>query len=250
MPKPLLTDDKFAEVESIWGTRLGDTTRLRADEAKKREENIVIGLETNGWIPELQKSQNLIQSELTNNIVNKLNIELARVGLTNVTIVGGVGEGLAANIAKAMKDNKVKKSNVVVLASKETLSASGTFKDWRGKVFMAAIDKSLIDQETAGELSYVRLCEMLMVSLNVALREDFIVLRTLLMRYASESLNAADLEELSRRLEALRKTYPELGINDAMAKEGVFLFIPRAERYNPKTLRDIYEGQWKAAVAA
>jgi hypothetical protein len=236
--------------ESVWGARLADTIKLRADEAKRRGENIVIGLETNNWIPELQKKQNLIQASLVNNIVNRLETELAKVGLTNVKIVGGAGEGLAANVERAMKENNVKESNVIVLASKDTIKTSKTFKGWRGKVFMAAIDKRRIAKEATDQLCYIQLCKMLMVSLQVALDDDFKTLRELLMKYPSGGLDAAELEELGRQLEALKKTYPDLGINDAMAKRGVFLFIPRAKRHNAEELRDIYIGQWQAAIAA
>jgi hypothetical protein len=226
-------EDDFAAQEARWGARLADVIRLAADKARREGEkarqekdNIIIAIETNNWIPELQKRMNLIQPWL-NEFVDRLNRELRQAGLDNVKIVTGAGGALAGAIEAVQAAHNVKNENVVVLASKETLTSS-VFDALRGKVFLAALDTTAImKDETADGLNYVRLFEALLIAVRLGFKQD--------------------------GLETLKSAHPDLIIDDkTLVSQGIILIIQKADpiaRKRPEELKETYRRQAEALLA-
>lgn len=192
-------------------TRFLDTIKVAAFNAKQRGENIMIALETNGWIPECQKG--VIQPLISQ--VYRLKEELGRRGMDNIVLTRGSSENLAAEISRDAAKYNVAAKNMVVLASENTLG-SKAFDGWRSteteyRAFFAGVDPKNIE-----DLSYIQLLEMLTVAMKLAFRDTVglnsypdIIVESLGKRIArlipKAGPKAKDIGELKDRYEMRRK---------------------------------------------
>jgi hypothetical protein len=239
------------EREASRGTDLADAIKLAARAAKARGEHIAIGVETNKWLPELQRKTGVIQG-LMNDITLEGRLEMwlkaEGVDLDNVHIECDTGDALAGKLLDVQTQFNIPSVNIVALASHDTLENSAEFKKLKGQSFLAAIDPRHVKDEKAGEYNYLRLCEMLTVALEVNFRRDFTQLRQAIVTGSFDGLDRAKVRDL---LAGLASAHPELGIDVSMVLNGILVFIPRAEPIDSeKKLRSIYEGQSTALRAA
>ncbi|MFA5146774.1 MAG: helix-turn-helix domain-containing protein [Candidatus Omnitrophota bacterium] len=242
-----MRDEKRPE-EAREATMLTDRIRLMAHAAEEKNETIVIGLESNEWIPPLQRKQNLIQP-LVNEFTNRLEAELKKAGHDNVKIVGGAGDDLAQNVLAKIAEYNVKPHNAFVIASEVTVNNKDLekFKELIGRAFIAGMDTSKLQAESGEELNYIRLCEMVRMAMELA---EFV-------SKAKERRERGELaqEELagvvSEMLRAFRKNHPHIGIDDKeMLENGMVLFMPDIEPKDPGELKIIYDSQQTALIAA
>lgn len=234
----------FVNEESKQGEMLADDVKLFCQAAKDRGEGVVIGLESNGWIPALQKGMNIMQG-LVNEITSPARLEkmLKELGLDNVRVVGGTGKELASNVKTAMGECGAKPENVIVLASLPTLEKE--FDELWNKALLAAIDTRNLTAETADSIYYIRLCEMIRVSLRMAE-----IRRTLILQ-GRES-------ELANMLRSVQDEHPAIDIvasartdeEKAMIAKGIILLVPKAEPRDPDSVRKAIQGQIRLLEAA
>jgi uridine kinase len=203
-----------ARLEERRGYELADMLKLRAAEAQKGGRQVVIAIETGGWIPQAQRRQ--IQPLLSQ--ILRLGKDLRKLGLDNVRIVSGAGDGLALNIEAEIGRSGARPADVVVLAGAGTLRSRAFDKlrttESKEGAFLAEVDPSNIE-----ELSYVRLVEMLTIAVKLAF---------------GGTVAAA--------------SHPDIVIQELGSR--IIRLIPRAEPLRPEELREIYEAQAQSLAAA
>ncbi|OGW74946.1 MAG: hypothetical protein A2Z72_07435 [Omnitrophica bacterium RBG_13_46_9] len=210
-----VSEDVVAQRTGI-AADLADTLVLKALEAKKKNEKIVIGLDTS-WIPEAQRS--CIQG-----LLNRLSHLSRRNGLENIVVRRRNGTELARSIGEEIEKAKksgmnVPLSNVVILGSKDVLEDKA-FDYLRGGdrpetgAFFAGVQ--LPEDFPENGLGYIRLLEMLEAATRLAFGEE-----------------AAD------RNIGIRRLGPKL-----------YIFIPKAEPVDFEGLKRIYDSQRQLLIAA
>ncbi|MBD3426725.1 MAG: hypothetical protein GF409_05795 [Candidatus Omnitrophica bacterium] len=189
-----------------------DTLRLRAYEARKQEERIIIGLDTS-WIPGMDSEQGIaIQSLLS--AIYKLERE---EGLNNVLVVRGKGEELAASLLERAQKTNTSLGNVVVLGSEEILR-SEAFSALRStpeekRAFLVGVDAAKLTEN-----SYIRILKMMSLAIKLSFGEI-------------DSVH-------------------DPKITATRAGPRFWVFIPEAEPYDLMELKRIYDTQLQALVAA
>ena len=188
-----------------------DAVIVQVDEAKARGEKIMVGIDTT-WIPDTQVSA--IQG-----LLNRLSHLSRKKGLDNLIIIRSKGERLAGVLLKERDKKGIPLSNIVILGGQNVL-ASKAFDELRksDKEKKGAFFAEVALPESFPEYSYIRLLDMLTISLKLAFGEP-----------VSLDNPFMDISKLGDR---------------------VFRFIPRAEPLEFEELKKIYEGQRQAIVAA
>lgn len=137
--------------------------------AKQGSEPIIIAVETNGYIPTEQKG--MIQPLLRELSQERLGTDFAKIGLDNVKFVQGTGEALKAELLKVKSETGAKPKNVIVLGTKNLIDMLSSADELMGdteddSAFFAEMDISEIQG-----LRYIRLLEMLLITLKAAYGE-------------------------------------------------------------------------------
>jgi hypothetical protein len=137
-----------------------DTVLVRAFEASKQDQNIIIGIDTS-WMPDMQGMQALL------NYISRITREK---GLENVMVVRGKGKALAGNILKEAERTNTPLSNVVALGEESAIKADAFDKlrstETDKKAFLVGVDpKNLSDN------SYIDLLKMLTLAMKLAFNE-------------------------------------------------------------------------------
>ncbi|NQT22012.1 MAG: hypothetical protein HQ579_01085, partial [Candidatus Omnitrophica bacterium] len=153
-----------------------------ARRAKKEGQNLIIGLETD-WIPGYQKGS------LQYNAINSLILELGSLGdtlrslgLDNVVVVHSSQDELAGDILREADKTSTKLSNIVVLASNNTIN-SEAFHSLRStasdeRAFIAGINPSELikfysqNQESMDKQLTIQIMSMLSIALELALGKE------------------------------------------------------------------------------
>ncbi|MFH1552889.1 MAG: hypothetical protein ABID83_04545 [Candidatus Omnitrophota bacterium] len=149
-----------------------------ARQAGREGQNLIIGLET-GWIPGYEKGT--MQHNALNPLVKEiesLGKTLRSLGLENVTVIHADGEKLAGNILEEAERTSTGLSNVVVLASKDTVNSAmfdqikSTEKEKRA--FLAVVDPAELIKEKSSDaqVTIVQIVEMLSIALELATGKD------------------------------------------------------------------------------
>ena len=189
-----------------------DTLRLRAFEAKGDGQKIIIGFDTS-WIPGLDSEQGMAIQSLLSEIYRLTKAD----GLENIIVVRGKGAGLASTILKRAQETGTPLSNVVVLGSETTVQSDEFFElrstDTEKKAFLAGVNPKNLTEN-----SYIRVLEMLTLAVKLAFGEIDSVLDPQI---------------------AASKLGPRL-----------WIFIPEAEPFDFKELKQRYDNQFQALVAA
>ncbi len=156
--------------------RLFDQLVARAYEAKRKNEGVIVGIDTS-WIPDMQRAA--IQG-----LVNELTKLSEKKGLNNIIIVRGNAEGLASEVSSKMdelsrdtnKFMKIPLSNIVLLG-KEGIFDGSAF-DWLRPgddaskwAFFAEVSRL----ESFPETGDVRLLRMIEIALRLAFDGDTII---------------------------------------------------------------------------
>ncbi|MFC1570880.1 YdcF family protein, partial [Candidatus Omnitrophota bacterium] len=148
-----------------------------AREAGRQNQQLIIGLETD-WIPGYKEGgprHDAINPLIS--MIESLGDELRKMGLTNVILVPGTGDALAASLLDKAKETSTHLSNVVVMASKDTIS-SDKFDSLRSTqhkkgAFLASIDPSEIieayEKNKVKETRYHVIKMMMILSLTLEL---------------------------------------------------------------------------------
>jgi hypothetical protein len=204
----------FVKDQPQWVTLFLDNVKLAAERARKEDRSVILAIETNGWIPEEQKA--LMQSVMAE--IDNIDKYLLSLGLGNLKIIRGTGDGLASQILAAQGKFNASPKDVIVLATEKTVN-SEAFSSLRStetedRAFLAAIDPA----DLTG-LSYIRLFEMLIISLKTA---------------SGEAVAPAD--------------HPEIVI-ESLGRRMIRL-MPKADPKDYNELKDIYDSQKKALAAA
>ncbi|MCK4852267.1 MAG: hypothetical protein KAS86_04050 [Candidatus Omnitrophica bacterium] len=188
-----------------------DIVIMQAYEAKKRDENVIIGIDTS-WIPATQIAA--IQG-----LLSRLNNLSRGKGLGNITIKRSSGEALAGVLAKEIGKKKTSLSNVVILGDRKVLGSKAfdAFREPDAEK-EAAFFAEIALPEDFPENSYIRLLDMLTIALKLAFGEP-----------VSPEHPFMDIVRGGRR---------------------TFRFIPRAEPFEFEELRNLYEIQRQAIAAA
>ncbi|MFQ5952008.1 MAG: hypothetical protein ACE5JK_01200, partial [Candidatus Omnitrophota bacterium] len=213
--------------ERISAIDFSDTIRIKAAEAKKHGQKIIIGLD-DSWIAELGTEQKQAIQGLLNEI-SRLPEHLKKLGLNNVIIVRGRGNALGQDLLRAASDADTSLANVVVLASEDTLK-NKSFNNLKStpeedRAFIAEIDSSELLEKQAelrysGDELFVPYLEMIRAALKLAFGEQ-VPLENTFMRILPD-------EESPR----------------------VYHFIPKARAVKYEKLKIMYENQRQTIVAA
>ncbi len=152
----------------------------RAKDPKNENQKLIVGISTD-WIP-AYKDEHSFQYQATNSLVNKIKAlpqALKSMGLDNVELVIEENSStLASNVSKIAQDSNARLSNVVVIASRESVEG-GVFdklRDEKGgeKALLAGMDsKELMElYKVNGEISDkvldIDIMEILALTLEVA----------------------------------------------------------------------------------
>jgi len=203
--------EKYRAAESKWGQTFIDDLLWRAREARKKDQKVIVGLDTS-WIPEEQLP--CIQGMLS-----KLNRLSGEKGLENIIIIRGKGEGLGSELSNKATETKTPLANVVVLGDHKVLESESfdplrPGADPENWAFFAGVELPE-DFPTHG---YIRLLEMLTISLNLAFGKSVALDNPFIQIY----------QEGKR----------------------MFRLIPRVEPFDYELLQEIYKGQLKAMESA
>ncbi len=195
-----------------------------ARDAKRDNEKLIIGLETD-WIPgysERSLQHNAIYPLMKE--IGSLDKYFKDMGLDNVIIIQGKGDGLANEILTKAKDTSTKLENVIVLASKATVETSTGFAVLKStpderRAFIAAIDPSQLELSSKDGMKFpsVKILEMLAIAIDLSAGKE---------RPSASIIYSYDKE--------LR----------------IVVFIPKAEPVDYEALKAGYEADRKALVAA
>ncbi|MEA3489643.1 MAG: HAD family hydrolase [Candidatus Omnitrophota bacterium] len=203
-------------IECNLGQAFVDTLRVRAEEAKAKKQNIVIGIDTS-WIPKDQFTRDLGLQQLINRVVS-LNEEK---GFGNIIVVReNNGKQLAKSLT-ALAENKTENplSNMVVIGSSEVLDLDDfdvlrSDEDPENWAFFSKI----VLPEGFPQNNYIRLLQLLDISVNLALGKTW-----------TTSLAFIEIVQEGKRM---------------------YRFIPEIEPYDYSILEKTYRGQLKAMRAA
>ncbi|MFH1846978.1 MAG: hypothetical protein ABH869_05420 [Candidatus Omnitrophota bacterium] len=168
---------------------------ILARKARRGGQKLILGLETD-WIPGYEDDGSY-QHNAINPLINKirdLQIELRKMGL-DIIIIDCKGEDLASAVLKEAEDSEVDLSNVVVMASKDTIY-SKAFKPLLNvanakKPFLAVIDPAelleayKLGQEKPGKDICVEIMKMLLITLELASGNDVSELE-IIKKYSKE----------------------------------------------------------------
>ncbi len=203
-----------------------------ARRAQREDQKLIIGLETD-WIPGINERGHGSQHDAINLLlieIRSIGQLLKDLGLDNVEIVEGSGQGLASALLDKADNTKTDLSNVIVLASSETIN-SGSFDPLRStatekRAFLAGIDASEIAEfyeankdamKSSGKQLQIRIMTMLSITLDLA----------------------------------LGKEPPQLPIIVSYDKnQRLVLFLPKAELLDYEAIKSHYAGERKALQAA
>jgi len=232
----LLQDIKRIEQETIqvpsinedksYAANFVNSVVVRAREAKKLGQKLIIGFDTS-WIPGYEKGklQHMAMNPLVNEL-EKLQQRLSILGLDNVVIVDKSGDDLADELFSKAQSTGTPLSNIVVLASQNTID-SKVFDQLRStkdnkKAFMAAINteelnKYCVDHPEDSERLYIRIIEMFDIALELSLGKEP-PKNPLIFLYNPETR--------------------------------MVIFLPRAEPIDFKELKNRYEAERQAIIAA
>ncbi|KJJ85128.1 PAS/PAC and GAF sensor-containing diguanylate cyclase/phosphodiesterase [Candidatus Omnitrophus magneticus] len=203
-----LTIDK----EKKYAESFKDTIFLKALEKARKNENIIIGIDTS-WIPKAY-----IQP-----LLNKLNYFAVSKGFHNVVIERADGTALAGVLDDIVKKRKASLSSVIIIGSGKVLN-DDAFSSFRAEnnvssgAFFAIVDYGK-DWEKLKDNDYIRLLEILEISLKLAFGE----------------------------MVSARK-HPAIDIKKMSSRECVL--IPLIEPADETLLRDIYKAEKNAIMAA
>ena len=119
-----------------------------ARKAARQDQQLIIGLETD-WIPGYKEKD--LRRDAINpliSMIESLGDEFRKMGLDNIILVPGSGDALAADLLNKANETSTDFSNVVVMASKDTISSNKfnplrSTQDVKG-AFLASIDPSEI----------------------------------------------------------------------------------------------------------
>ena len=189
-----------------------DTLRLRAFEAKGRDQKIIIGFDTS-WIPGLDSEQGMAIQSLLSEIYRLTKTD----GLENIIVLRGKGASLASTIMKRAEETGTPLSNVVVLGSETTVQsdefAGLRSTDTEQRAFLAGVNPKNLTEN-----SYIRVLEMLTLAVKLAFGEI--------------------------------DSVPDPKISASKLGPRLWIFIPEAEPFDFKELKQIYDNQLQALVAA
>jgi hypothetical protein len=189
-----------------------DTLRLRAFEAKGKNQKIIIGFDTS-WIPGLDSEQGMAVQSLLSEIYRLTKTD----GLENIIILRGKGTSLASTIMKRAEETGTPLSNVVVLGSETTVQsdefAGLRSTDTEQRAFLAGVNPKNLTEN-----SYIRVLEMLTLAVKLAFGEI--------------------------------DSVPDPKISASKLGPRLWIFIPEAEPFDFKELKQIYDSQLQALVAA
>ncbi|MDP2913206.1 MAG: radical SAM protein [Candidatus Omnitrophota bacterium] len=150
-----------------------------ARKAKRENQKLIIGLETD-WIPAINKERSLQKNAISALMkeMHSIGEALQSMGLDNVEIIRGSGSQLADSLMKASEDSNTDMRNIVVMASKDTIT-SDSFKVFRDagvkdRPFLTGIDPAELIKlyEEFGELVskqlHIKLTTLLYMTLEAA----------------------------------------------------------------------------------
>jgi len=201
----------------------------QAADSKDDNQKLIVGISTD-WIP-AYKDEHSFQYQATNSLVNKIKAlpqALRSMGLNNVELVVEENSStLASNVSKLALDSNARLSNVVVIASRESVEG-GVFDGLRNekggeKALLAGMDSEGLMElyKTNGEISDkvldIDIMEILALTLEVATGKT-----------PPRKLLAAPYDSARR----------------------ILILSPRATIKDYQKLRDINEGRKQALQAA
>jgi hypothetical protein len=191
---------------------LMDTLKLRAFEAKKAGQNIILGIDTS-WIPGMDGEQGMAIQPLLSEIYRLSKEE----GLENIIIVRGEGPVVARDILEKTHETGTALSNVIVLGSEKTIQSEEftglKSTDTERRAFLAGVDPKNLTEN-----SYARIVEMCALAIKLAF---------------------SDMDSVSA---------PKIQANKIGPR--IWVFIPEAEPFDFRELKRIYETQRQALIAA
>ncbi|MDP3791387.1 MAG: AAA family ATPase [Candidatus Omnitrophota bacterium] len=209
-----------------YATSLVNSVVVRAREAKKLGQKLIIGFDTS-WIPGYEKGklEHMALNPLVREI-EKLEQRLSDLGLDNVIIVNKSGDELANELISSAEKTNTPLSNVVALASQSTIS-SKAFDNLRStkdekKAFIAAIntdefDKYCMEHPEDSDRLYVRIVEMLSIALELSIGKE-------------------------------PPNNPLIILYDQETR--IVVFMPKAEPVDFKELKNRYDAERQAIIAA
>lgn len=151
--------------------------------ARQGKENCIIGLGTD-WIPGIDKTGYGTQHDAINLLmkeIDSLNSTLRLMGVDNVEIIHESEKSLVDSILKSADATHTRLSNVVVLASKDTIAdfdkKLGANIDAKERPFLAAVDPEELDrwyrENTDNESQIdINIVEMLSIALEMAVGKE------------------------------------------------------------------------------
>ncbi len=208
---------KDAQVPDLESSRkaavtLMDTLKLRAFEARKAGQNMILGIDTS-WIPGMDGEQGMAIQPLLSEIYRLSKEE----GLENIIIVRGEGPSVARDIFDKAHETGTALSNVIVLGGEKTIRSeefSGLKStDTERRAFLAGVDPKNLTEN-----SYARIVEMCALAIKLAF---------------------SDIDSVSA---------PKIQANKVGPR--VWVFIPEAEPFDLRELKKIYGTQRQALIAA
>lgn len=206
----------------VYASSFVNSLVIRAREAKKLGQELIIGFDTS-WIPGYEKDK--LEHMALNPLIielEKLEQRLSDLGLDNVIIVNKSGDDLAGELISNAEKTNTPLSNVIVLASQDTIN-SKAFDNLRStkdekKAFIAAIntdelDKYCREHSEDSDRMYIRIVEMLSIALELSLGKEP-PNDPLIISYDQETRivifmpkpEPVDFKELKNRYDAERQT--------------------------------------------
>ncbi len=194
-----------------------------ARSAGRRDQNLIIGLETD-WIPGYERGG--MQHSAINPLIREiesLGDTLRSMGLDNVRVVHTGSNELADELVKEAEETSTELSNVVVLASNNTIN-SERFDRLRStrqekRAFLAGIDTRELDKAGSSDsrVNIIHMIEMISITLELAMGKA-----------------APDLPFIARYDRELR----------------IVIFLPEAEPLKYEELKQLYRMRKLALQAA
>ncbi|MEA3488865.1 MAG: HEAT repeat domain-containing protein, partial [Candidatus Omnitrophota bacterium] len=194
-----------------------------ARSAGREDQKLIIGLETD-WIPEYERGG--MQHGAINPLIGEiesLGDTLKSMGLDNVRVVHSGSNDLAEELLKEAEETSTKLSNVVVLASNNTIN-SERFDGLRStrqkkRAFLAGIDTRELDKAktTDSQINVIQIIGMISIALELAMGKE-----------------APDLPLIAEYDKALR----------------IVIFLPKAEPLEYEQLKRLYKMRMLALQAA
>lgn len=151
------TDHEKQAADDFW-----DELILKADEAKRSGETLILGLDTS-WIQNQAAVQPIISR------MNQLPEDLRRLGLGNLVFRYGNGNELAIQLAGDKERTKAKFSNIIVIGNRGIIT-EGMENEFARLKSNAPEDRALLIGVNTGNLGYlsgVRILEMWLLALKL-----------------------------------------------------------------------------------